>query len=346
MYFRVSFLTLAFFLFFQIISFAEKPLNSKADEIIAEADRLYNFDQLEPAIQKYESAHTLNPQNANLTKKLGNLYLETGDYEKAFKFLNASLSAYPNDSETYVSLAKASVGLNQIDSAETYFKKALELNQDSVEAEYGLALLLENKGNLDEAEKLYRSVVFKSPQHAGAFFQLGAILYRKGDLRNAKQAFERAAIANPKLLSAHYNLGLVSRELGDYETAREEFKKAISLDPNHPAAFYQAAFTYESQGFLDEAEKGYEEAVRLDPGFSDAYERLRIVRNELMNREENIPSRTHEIPLFGGSFGKGGFQPMTPFGETSKFNSKALLFQAGFTVLQQMLNARNQVREN
>ncbi len=339
------------------LSFGEAAgQNPKADELLDEASRLQSFHQIEPAIQKYEAARALKPNDPTILQNLGVLYFEARHYEKAIELLRLSLLDHQNNPQIHLYLAKSYMALNQPGPAETEFQQALTMDPGLADAQYGLGLLLGERGEIDRAEELYRSVVSKNPNHAGASFELGRILYRRGNLAQSKEAFEHAVSAAPDMLSAHYNLGIVYRELGDFEKSREEFKRAISLDPGNPGGFYQAALTYEQQGFLEEAEKGYEEALSINPHFNEAHDRLLAVREKLSGRQEDISESKgprREIPLFGGSFGKGGFKPTTPldpFGNlndngsagSAKFDSKSLLWQAGAAVLQQWMNSRNQ----
>ena len=354
--------TISLFLFISLLNdFNLSPVfavntnqDARVSELLDEAARHKSFNQIDPAIQKYEEARQLKPDDPRVLEALGTLYFEKGEYEKSAGFLKASISSDGKDPLTHFYLAESFVKTGSAQVAEEEYKTALALDPNLVEAEYGLALLLEGRGDIDQAKAHYRSVTLKNPTHAGAFFQLGSIAYQEGDFVDAKQFFEQAVLFDPKMMPAHYNLGVIYMKLKDFEKAREEFKKAITLDPSNPAAFFQVAVAYEEQGFLHEAEAGYEEALHFNPNWEEAKVRLENIRNRIAGETDRMNETrepTRSIPIFSGSFGKGGFQAGTPFdplgalpGDNTgspKLSSKALLFQAGATLLQQWLNSRS-----
>lgn len=353
MWYKPLFFLPAFFLMLSAFAFGSVR-DAKVESLLEEANRLRSFSQLDRAAEKYEEARRLSPHDPVMLRDLGVLQFETKQYDQAVQSFNSSLAHEDRDLKSHFYLAESYAALGRTGEAEGEYRKTLSVDPGMSEAEYGLGLVLEQRGNQNEAEELYRSVVAKNPGHAGAHFQLGGMAYRRGNLAGARQAFEQVIAMKPDKVTAYYNLGLVYRELGNYERARESFKRAITLDPSNPMFFYQAAATYESQGFLEEAAMGYDEALRLNPNFREAKERLESVKERLAGGGEDDSEsygRERTVPLFGGSFGRGGFQPSSPLdalqglggGESNQagFDPKSLLVQAGTALVQQWMNSRS-----
>lgn len=98
------------------------------------------------------------------------------------------------------------------------YRRALELEPDSIEARVNLGRLLHQLGLLAEAEAEYRYAVELYPRDATAWFNLGVVLEDRGRLEEAISAYELAVELEPALGDAFYNLARLYEDLGD--TAR------------------------------------------------------------------------------------------------------------------------------
>lgn len=77
--------------------------------------------------------------------------LHTGHYEPAVRLFNKIVIQAPWMPEAEVNLAYALMGMELYEEAELHFERALVLNEQQLNAYYGLAISRERQGDLDTA---------------------------------------------------------------------------------------------------------------------------------------------------------------------------------------------------
>ncbi len=99
----------------------------------------------EKAAKLIKQARKENPDDLALMNAEANLYYKAGDMVKYKAIINEVISKDPNNPELYYNLGVASKKNGEFDPAVEYYKKALELNPDYVEALINLADLMLSK---------------------------------------------------------------------------------------------------------------------------------------------------------------------------------------------------------
>jgi tetratricopeptide (TPR) repeat protein len=79
----------------------------------------------------------------------------------------------------------------ELDQADAYFKKALELNPIGMEGKIGLARVLAARRQAPQAMQLLREALRTSPHPERLYYELGLIREASGDIKGATQAFEQ-----------------------------------------------------------------------------------------------------------------------------------------------------------
>lgn len=128
-----------------------------------------------------------------------------------------------------------------VQKASKAYKKAVELNKNSLDAKTGLGMAYVNgSGNPMEGIQLLLGVVKE----------------------------------DPKNLKANLNLGLFSMKSGQFDKAIERFKTVIAQKPDAEAWFYLAS-SYENQGMIDDAVAAYQKCKDLaaDPSLGQFVDR-------------------------------------------------------------------------
>lgn len=130
-------------------------------------------------------------------------------------------------------------------SAETNYKKAIEMKADYVDAYAGLASIYNAQRKFDEAAAAsakateFASTLGAANTPAGgadAFYNQGVILWNGGKIADAKKSFESAIQANPNHAEAHYQLGMALVNEGNLPGAATEFETYLKLSPDGPNA--------------------------------------------------------------------------------------------------------------
>ncbi len=197
-------------------------------------------DKLARARRIMEGHLAQHPQDAYTANKLGALYTQSNEWDKALETLTTALHSGNFDPATQYEL-HYHLGITHRHRA------PLTGELEAAEAQYRQALELPIAGLL----KL------------GAYLNLGALLKKKGDLAGAIAQYEVAARIDPTQPLIYFNLGVVHRARGYLEPALRAYEYAIALDPNYGTAYQNLGVVLFKLGKLPESKRAFERAIAL-----------------------------------------------------------------------------------
>jgi tetratricopeptide (TPR) repeat protein len=136
----------------------EKPrteeLPSKRGEIYKNmALILVQNGKVAEAKKAVAEARATNPEDTSLILTEANLYLDTKDYDTYKKLITEVLAQSPNDADLVFNLGVISYNAKNLVDAEKYYKRAIEIKADYVNAYLNLAIL-----KLDADKKLFEEI--------------------------------------------------------------------------------------------------------------------------------------------------------------------------------------------
>jgi tetratricopeptide (TPR) repeat protein len=170
----------------QVDPAAPEPWKALGDLLLAQPRRL--FDQ---AVEAYTKAIELRPFFSEAHVGLGEAKAAKGDVDGAIAAFQKALVHNPVNSKVYLSLGRiyySEKGLYY--ESVTAYKKAIDLDPDSVDSRMGLGEVYEEKGLYKEAIDEYKRVIDLDGKHTGALYNL-ALVYEKVDPREAVTLWER-----------------------------------------------------------------------------------------------------------------------------------------------------------
>jgi predicted TPR repeat methyltransferase len=153
--------------------------------------------------------------------------------------------------------------LGQLDTAISYYEKALSIKPDYTEAHYNLGFTLQRLGQLDSAVRSYKKVVAIKPEYAKAH--------------------------NNKILSVIYFF-----TNGQIPDAIDTVEALIKDNPNDALLFNMCGGCYASLGQLDMAVKNYEKALAIKPDYAVPQHML----NSLIGYTSKEPPKEYIKNLF------------------------------------------------
>ena len=194
------------------------------------------------------------------------------------------------------------------------FKKALELNPDSLidRLNYGLALI--RAGRTEEGIAELKKVQEKNPSIPHTWFNLGIEYKKLGEFDKAIEQLEQMAKLVPDEAVTRYNLGVLYKRAGRLKEAIENFQLAAKLDPSLAAPHFQLFNVYRTSSERDKARQELEIFKKLKAAqkgavvaedmnwsfYSEVYEVIEPVP------EESAPAELKFEPVeLGGRFPAG-----------------------------------------
>ena len=192
------------------------------------------------------------PKHKFAWQVLGAVLGTTGRKSEALDAYQTAVSLSPQDAETRNNLGNTLKALDRLDDAEASYNQAIALKPDFVEAHYNLGNTLKALGKLDEAEASYNQAIALKPNFAKAHNNLGNTLKSLGRLDEALAIFNQAIALKPDFVEAHSNLGITLNAMGLRESALKHFERSLQLKRGiNPVNLYHKSFRHISIAKLD-----------------------------------------------------------------------------------------------
>jgi len=168
--------------------------------VMYENASLFVTQGTEWAIKSLQTAITLEPSNAYLNWKLGNIYLTKGDNLKAIESYKKAVELKNDYVGAYMGLASAHERNKEIDKAIATYELLVSRNQRSVDTLYNYGRLLYNRnktGDRKNAESLWLYVVKVQPKHSNTLYSLGLLYEGQGYKSQALSYYYKVKEINP-----------------------------------------------------------------------------------------------------------------------------------------------------
>ena len=228
------------------------------------ADKLYQYGDVEGAIEEFKRALAVDPNDVNVHNSLGVCYGVQDKLDEAIGAFETAIRLDPEDVMATFNLGLAQAKQGNPEKALELFLEAHRLDEDNPDVAYQIGMCCREKDEIDSALEYFEKAARNTRKGAHIFEALGESYLDKEMLQEAVKAYEKAIKLNPtnaKCLSAlgclygdiGENLeiaivlcrestnidpdnGLYRRRLGklylqseDYENALEQFKRAAEL---------------------------------------------------------------------------------------------------------------------
>lgn len=169
-----------------------------------------------------------------------------------------------------ISIAQQCQQREDLDEAESLYRRVLDLEPEHPEALHYLGVLQQQRGASDEALALMRQSLALVPDRADWHSNLGIVLQARGEVEGAIDAYTRAIELGQGHANAYSNLGVLLRLCGRYEEAEVAYRRAIDLNPQHADAYQNLAVVLSMTGRVPEAVKAYCHTLTLRPDYAEA----------------------------------------------------------------------------
>jgi tetratricopeptide (TPR) repeat protein len=117
------------------------------------------LEEPERAVAHYEQRLAAAPGELREHRFLAAAYLRAHAHERALETVAAGLQLAPDDAALFEFRAEAKAGLGDVEGALADWRRAVELDTESIGGLYMSAFLLEREGRLTEAIDAWRSII-------------------------------------------------------------------------------------------------------------------------------------------------------------------------------------------
>jgi tetratricopeptide (TPR) repeat protein len=222
-----------------------------------------NLGGIEEAIQAFQNAIKLAPDQISPWNNLGHLYRKLGNHAEA-------LAA---------------------------FQKAIEINDTDAVGWNGLGDTYHDTGKNDEAILAYLKAIEFSPEFAHSWSGLGNSYMSEGRLEEALSAHQKAIEIDHCTVNSWLGMGAINRIQGKNENASMAYRTALELDPKNDLAWNELGNLCFTAGALDEALRSYVKGIEANHGCCQTHGNLASIYVLKGIHAEAIPHLLKAIEL-------------------------------------------------
>jgi tetratricopeptide (TPR) repeat protein len=220
------------------------------------------------AVRHYEGVLRLGAPIYDTSQRLGQLYFDRGELEKAREQIESALKQSPWESSLYYQLGKIDQRAGQAATAQEEFASAARLkdvSQDVVQRLLALDQALQDHetGKIDALRSDIAAQASRDPE---ILQSMGVLLGRAGLYDQAREALERCVSLDARSFEAQYNLGLTLLRLNREQEAEARLLAALKLQPNSVEANRALGVLYVQQNRTQDAIGRLRLANSVSPG--------------------------------------------------------------------------------
>ena len=162
--------------------------------------------------------------------KLGEDFLESGEYDKTIEECKSTLAMYPKNKFAW----------------------------------FHLGIAYNEKGESSQAKHAYKEFLNIDPKSSVVWNSLGDIYHQEGAFKKAIFAIKKAIEIEPTIALLWDNLGYNYKKLGKFDNAIQAYKTALKIDQSNNYLWREIASIYRDKGEITKAIKSEEKALNLE----------------------------------------------------------------------------------
>ncbi|NET37171.1 MAG: tetratricopeptide repeat protein [Cyanothece sp. SIO1E1] len=220
------------------ISKGEMEALDKALRLVEELDfngALVELDQLLETVPASGLAYDLK----------GMIFTRLGELDQAANALSIAVVHAPEFAIAWYNYGRVEALRGNLKEARLYYDRAVQLQEDLVQAQFDRAGLVRKEGGYEQAVEDYSKILNQSEgQHTAALLQRGITKRQLGDFGGALVDYNQAIAAHPdhaELLQSRGNLNLV---FGFYHHAIRDYTEALDLVPESASVLYNRGLAH------------------------------------------------------------------------------------------------------
>jgi tetratricopeptide (TPR) repeat protein len=247
---------------------SQQPASS---EMFLEVGRVYfEHDQWQRAVTFLRKSLELQNQNDVAHLMLGLSLAELKRPEESEKELQMAVQQNPDSDVNWYFAGWHLLLRGKYEASLPYLYKAVSLNPKNPNAHRAMASALARTGSYGLAENYYKKAIElieqTREQNPEPYLDLAYVLLFSNQKEPATRALEcisKAIAINPKMAEAHYLRGKALFKLERYSEARTELVKSSELNPQDARPHFLLVQVYDRLGETEQAQRARQTFARL-----------------------------------------------------------------------------------
>ncbi|WP_148222172.1 tetratricopeptide repeat protein [Methanolacinia petrolearia] len=235
--------------------------SGSADLWIMRGDICAMAEHLTDAIESYERALELDPDNMTAVLSLYRLYKESENYYDAAELLDSYIKKNPEDSHLWFEKGWLSEKSGDFGEALMDYDQAISLDAGCTRAVASKALLLMREKRPEEALECYDLLIEIKPGNAAVHHSRGLVLKVMGEYDEAIDSFKEAIRLDPSDSDTLLEVAILLLETGRFKDALGYYNRLIDSGFEGSEVFSGQGDAYLALGMSGEALSSYERAI-------------------------------------------------------------------------------------
>ncbi|MCK9484125.1 MAG: tetratricopeptide repeat protein [Candidatus Marinimicrobia bacterium] len=204
--------------------------------------------------------------------------------EGALEKYQQALELDPNEFLGYYLSGIAYLDIKKYDEALKSVKKGLEINPEHARSYLVLGQIYEKTNKKAEALAAYEQAVKVDPVYEAGWDRLGVLNYNQKNYEQAIAAYKKLIEINPENTRAYEKLGQIYLDMSNFKEAITNLEIVTQKDAKNLSACLRLAQAYNSQGDCAQAKTTAEAALKIKSGDALALIELGIAERCLGNK--------------------------------------------------------------
>jgi tetratricopeptide (TPR) repeat protein len=318
--------------FLDMIVEQEKESDSNAAALYEKGEKFYDEGNYTLAINEYDKAIRMDPENHEYLNSRGVAYYDQGKYYYAMSdFINA-IRCKSNFALAYFNLAYSKYNLDDNRAALEDVETSILYDPEYCGAYNLMGLIYTDMESSDSAMMAFENAFQCDSSNSLYLFNMGYLRYSDreyllaieqftkalkkgyddmniysyiGNSYDAAGYYDEAIEAHSKYIEAYetdyvgfYNRGLAHYNNENYASAIEDFEKAAIVDDRDSDIFLKLGQCHDNSGAAEEARRFYDKAIEIDPDNAAYYDARAALSAKNGNYEQAISDSRKSLQLY------------------------------------------------
>lgn len=257
----------------QVVEQANNP-----PPVVAHLKRAMDFEDegdLDMAIEETKKAMELDPDSTRAIRELGCFYFKKGAFEKAEQWLLKAAEMNYLDVIAFHYLGELYLNLEDIDKAQHYFGKAMQISPRHLGRGIKFGKALVQKDMIPRAVKVFNDAIKLSGESMELREEIADFCIENEAYKYAGSLLEAIVGEQPQRTDLFFKLGKTLEAAGDANSALPYLVDAEDADPENPDIKIHLAKNYLAIDKPIWAENALKRLLKIEPGHEEATKLMR-----------------------------------------------------------------------
>ncbi|KAK7114783.1 BBSome complex member BBS4-like isoform X2 [Littorina saxatilis] len=240
---------------------------------------------IKQAIEIYRAAVEYSPENPDLLTTLGLLYMQVGQFQKAFENLGNALTFDPTHTKAIMAAGSMMQNHNDFDVALTKYRIAAVNTPESPPLWNNIGMCFFGKKKYVAAISCLKRANYLAPFDWKILYNLGLVHLTMQQYASSFHFLSAAINLRPKMGPLYMLLGVALSRLEDPENAHQSYEQALKLDAKDPSIPLNYALFLHNIGDRKQAAKQF---AQFDQRMKNAKQGQQNVDQELLEMASKL----------------------------------------------------------